>query len=556
MSTAHNTDVLSLPSHKPTNTGALSTLVIVFFFWGFIAAGNGIFIPFCKNYFDLDQFQSQLIDFAFYGAYYIGALALFVASAAKNKDIMNHWGMKTGIIYGLLISAAGAMLMLLSFAFGGFTGILISLFVIGLGFSLQQTSANPFAIALGDPSTGAHRLNLTGGVNSFGTTIGPIVMGLALFGSVSAEETNITITSMNSLYIVVGVLFILSAILFQFSKKLPNVKEEDSFEPAPKAMWLLIFITIIMAVIFGFIFASYRGLETNEKLPAAVSMRNMWLLVAGLLIMIVSFFAASASAQKKSAGWGAMKYPQLILGMLAIFMYVGVEVTIQSNLGELLMLPAFGGYTETQIAPYISLYWGSMMIGRWAGAITVFNPSRSVRTLLFIIVPYIAFGVVIAANLVAGNDFTPLYAYAGVIIFQIAGFFLGKEKPVETLMIFGSAGIIAMLIGLFTTGQTAIYAFLSGGLFCSIMWPSIFSLAIAGLGKYTAQGSAFLVMMILGGAIIPPLQGKLADIPSIGIHSSYWIPVLCFAYIAFYAVRVKSVLKSQGIDYSHIEGGH
>lgn len=546
---------------QATNTGALSTLVVVFFFWGFIASGNGIFIPFCKHYFHLDQFQSQLIDFAFYGAYYIGALALFVASAVKNKDIMNHWGMKTGIIYGLLTSTVGAFLMLLSFNFGGFAGILISLFIIGLGFSLQQTSANPFAIALGDPSTGSHRLNLTGGVNSFGTTIGPIIVALALFGKASASETDIenaSITSMNSLYIVVGILFLLSALLFRTSKKLPNVKEEDSFEAAPKAMWLLIIVTLVMAVVFGIIFASYKGLAANEKLSPEVSLRNMWLLVAGLVFMIVSFFGANASAQKKATGWGAMKYPQLILGMLAIFMYVGVEVTIQSNLGELLKHPEFGGYSEKDLAPFISLYWGSLMIGRWTGAITVFNPTKSMRTLLFILVPYIAFGVVIAANFIAGNNFTPLYAYAVVIIFQIVGFFLGKEKPTETLMIFGGLGVAAMLIGLLTTGQIATYAFLSGGLFCSIMWPSIFSLATAGLGKYTAQGSAFLIMMILGGAIIPPLQGKLADLPSIGIHHSYIIPVLCFAYLAFYAFRVKSVLKSQGIDYSAIDsgGGH
>lgn len=543
---------------QATNTGALSTLVIVFFFWGFIAAGNGIFIPFCKHYFHLDQFQSQLIDFAFYGAYYIGALALFVASAFRNKDIMNHWGMKTGIIYGLLTSAVGAVLMLVSFNFGGFTGILVSLFIIGLGFSLQQTSANPFAIALGDPSTGAHRLNLTGGVNSFGTTIGPIIMALALFGKASASETDIanaSITSMNSLYVVVGLLFLAAALLFRFSKKLPNVKEEDSFESAPKAMWLLIFITMVMVVVFGIIFASYKGLAENEKLSPETSLRNMWLLVTALVIMIVAFFGANASAQKQATGWGAMKYPQLVLGMLAIFMYVGVEVTIQSNLGELLTQPAFGGYSETELAPFISMYWGSMMIGRWAGAITVFNPTKSVRTALFIIVPYVAFSVVIAANLIAGNDFTPLYAYGAVIVIQIAGFFAGKEKPAETLLIFGVLGLVAMLVGLFTTGITAVYAFLSGGLFCSIMWPSIFSLAIAGLGKYTAQGSAFLVMMILGGAIIPPLQGKLADLPAIGIHNSYWIPVLCFAYLAFYAIRVKSVLKSQGIDYSSIEGG-
>lgn len=543
---------------QPTNTGALSTLVIVFFFWGFIAAGNGIFIPFCKHYFHLDQFQSQLIDFAFYGAYYIGALGLFVASAVKNKDIMNHWGMKTGIIYGLLLSAVGAILMLLSFNFGGFAGILISLFIIGLGFSLQQTSANPFAIALGDPSTGSHRLNLTGGVNSFGTTIGPVVVALALFGKATASDKDIenaSITSMNTLYIVVGLLFLLSAILFRASKKLPNVKEEDSFEHAPKATWLLIAITIVMAVIFGIIFASYRGLAINESLSHGVSLRNMWLLVGGLIFMIVSFFAANESAQKNAKGWGAMKYPQLVLGMLAIFMYVGVEVTIQSNLGELLKHPDFGGYGANALAPFISMYWGSLMIGRWTGAITVFNPTKQMRTILWIIVPYIAFGVVIAANYIAGNDFTPLYAYAAVIVVQIAGFFIGKEKPIETLMTFGGLGMLAMLIGLFTTGKTATYAFLSGGLFCSIMWPSIFSLAIAGLGKYTAQGSAFLIMMILGGAIIPPLQGKMADLPAIGIHHSYVIPILCFAYLTFYAFRVKSVLKSQGIDFSALEGG-
>ncbi|WP_152267459.1 MFS transporter [Agriterribacter humi] len=546
---------------QPTNTSALSILVIVFFFWGFIAAGNGIFIPFCKHYFQLDQFQSQLIDFAFYGAYYIGALGLFVASAVKNKDIMNHWGMKTGIIYGLLTSVVGAVLMLLSFNFGGFSGVLISLFIIGLGFSLQQTSANPFAIALGDPTTGSHRLNLAGGVNSFGTTIGPIAVALALFGHASISETDIenaSISSMNWLYIAVGALFLLSALLFATSKKLPNVKEEDSFEHAPKAMWLLIVITLVMMVIFGIIFASYRGLPVNEKLSPEVSVRNMWLLVAGLIFMVVSFFTANASAQKKPSGWGAMKYPQLVLGMLAIFLYVGVEVTIQSNLGELLKHPDFGGYHEKQLAPFISLYWGSLMIGRWTGAITVFNPTRSTRTILWIIVPYLAFGVVIAANLIAGNDFTPLYAYAGIIVFQIGGFFLGKEKPTETLMIFGGLGVIAMLIGLFTTGKPATYAFLSGGLFCSIMWPSIFSLATAGLGKYTAQGSAFLIMMILGGAIIPPLQGKLADIPVVGIHQSYWVAVLCFVYLTFYAFRVKSVLKSQGIDYSALDsgGGH
>ena len=165
---------------------ALYTLVTVFFFWGFIAASNGVFIPFCKTYFSLDQFQSQLIDFAFYGAYYIGGLFLFVFSSITNKDIMNKWGLKSSIIKGLLLSAIGAVAMVI--AVNGatpndstaFTYILGALFIVALGFSLQQAAANPFAISLGDPDKGSHRLNLAGGVNSFGTAIGPILVSLAL----------------------------------------------------------------------------------------------------------------------------------------------------------------------------------------------------------------------------------------------------------------------------------------------------------------------------------------------------------------------------------------
>jgi FHS family L-fucose permease-like MFS transporter len=164
--------------------------------------------------------------------------------------------------------------------------------------------------------------------------------------------------------------------------------------------------------------------------------------------------------------------------------------------------------------------------------------------------------VVLFVNFISGQDITPLYAYAVVVAVQITGFFLGQDKPAKTLLIFGLFGMIAMIIGLFSTGTVAIYAFMSGGLFCSIMWPAIFALGITGLGKYTSQGSAFLVMMILGGGIIPPLQGKISDV--IGIHESYFIPVLCFAYIAFYGFAVKGILKKQNIDVDAIEaeGSH
>ncbi|MFV8343816.1 MFS transporter [Flavobacterium sp. XS2P39] len=546
-----------------SNNSALYTLITVFFFWGFIGASNGIFIPFCKAKFGLDQFQSQLIDFAFYGAYYIGAILLFIFSSIAKKDILNAWGFKKGIIYGLLISTFGAVLMILAVTQGSYLFILGALFIVALGFSLQQTSAQPFAASLGEAHTASSRLNLAGGINSLGTTIGPIVVSFALFGVISgvsieefAQKEN-SLDSMRILYVFVGGLFLLAATLFHFSKKLPSGKSDSTFETANKAMKTLIAITVVLVAIFAYIFSRYedpefisRFIENKEK-----DYLGLALTVSTLLVVVIGLFFANTTAQKNAEGWGAMKYPQLVLGMLALFAYVGVEVTIGSNLGELLVTADFGSISGPELSPYMSMYWGSLMIGRWAGAISVFNPSSQLKKILLIVIPYLAFGVVLAANAISGQDITPLYAYAFVILFQIAGFFLGKDQPSRTLMIFGLMGMAAMLIGLFTTGNIAIFAFMSGGLFLSIMWPCIFSLAIAGLGKYTSQGSAFLVMMILGGGIIPPLQGKLADI--IGIHASYFIPVLCFAFIAFYGWKVIGILQKQGIGHDvEVGGGH
>lgn len=535
---------------------ALTTLVTVFFFWGFIAASNGVFIPFCKTYFSLDQFQSQLIDFAFYGAYYIGALVLFMFSSILNSDVLNKWGYKNSIIYGLVLSAigAGTMVSVVGGAAGSSTSfmyILAALFVIGLGFSLQQTAANPFAISLGEPSKGAHRLNLAGGVNSFGTAIGPIVVALILFGSApkSGAELNemiqsgaISLTTVQYLYIAVGGLFLAAAALFFFSKKLPQVESDATFLSAPKAIRTLGIITILLVVCFYFVFDQYRELGPGESLSEKSNTWILYLSLLGLVIVLGGLFISNKLALKNKEGWGAMQYPQLVLGMTTIFTYVGLEVTIQSNLGELLKTAAFGAMNDTQIAPYISMYWGGLMIGRWAGAITVFNPSDKWRIWLYILVPYTAFGVVLFVNYVSGYSIKELLLFALCVAVQIAGFFIGKDKPALTLKIFGVLGAIAMLLGLFTTGNVALFAFLSGGLFCSIMWPCIFALSIEGLGKYTSQGSSFLIMMILGGAIIPPIQGKLADM--VGIHQSYWIAALCFAYLIFFAKRVQKVLQA------------
>ncbi|GAC1381278.1 MAG: MFS transporter [Ginsengibacter sp.] len=553
-------------TEQPTNYPALTTLITVFFFWGFIAAGNSIFIPFCRNYFHLDQFQSQLIDFAFYLAYYVGALGLFAYGAFGGKDLVGKWGYKKSIVFGLLFSAIGAAAMIIAVKGDTFTGMLAGLFIVALGFSLQQTAAQPFAITLGDPSTGSSRVNLGGGVNSFGTAIGPIVVALALFGSTAASDDKIKALSLDKviiMYSCVGALFLGAAALFYFSKKVPaGVLLEDT-EKANKALYTLLIISGLLIVMFVPVFSSYKtdmSLATPDEKHSMEVYRLKWLFGA-LAVVIVSLLLANMSANKKPEGWGAMKYPQLVLGMLAIFLYVGVEVTIGSNMSELLKQTDFGAYQSSQVAPFISMYWGGIMIGRWAGAIPAFKLSSSTKNILIFVLPMLAFGVVIGVNTIANNDMRPLYYYFVCVLVQIGAFYISRDNPARTLLIFALLGMTAMLVGLFNTGTVGIYGFLSGGLFCSIMWPCIFALSIAGLGKYTTQGAAFLIMMILGGGIIPPIQGKLADylqskssIAGTGIHQSYWVAVICFAYLAIFAFAVKGILRRQGIDYDNPVG--
>lgn len=567
-------------NNKKTNYPALYTLIVVFFFWGFIAAGNSIFIPFCKNYFHLDQFQSQLIDFAFYSAYYIGALLLFIFGSIRGKDIVGTWGYKKSIVYGLLFSALGAAAMIVAVEVNMYLGMLIGLFIVALGFSLQQTAANPFAVLLGDPKTGASRVNLGGAVNSFGTTIGPLIIGYALFGTFEtisdSEISQLPLNKVVYLYIAVGLLFILAAALFYFSKKVPVGINEEPMESSNKAKNTLILMTVLLICTFTPVFLSYKSesaiqiAELQQKLKEVTNadtvhsltvqlrsiahpleLQRMSLLLGALLVIIATLIFSYTRASKKPEGWGAMRYPQLVLGMLALFIYVGIEVAIGSNLGELLTLNEFGNLQSSEITPYISMYWGGMMIGRWAGAVTAFNFAKSTKQILLGTVPFIAFGVILAVNSLAGFNMSHLYFFAICVIIQVIAFYISKDKPVRTLIIFGTLGVVAMAVGLLSTSTVAIYSFLTGGLACSIMWGSIFSLSIVGIGKYTEQGSAFLVMMILGGGIIPPIQGKLADI--IGIHNSYIIPLIGFVYIIVFAFLAKGFLKKQNIDIDNLE---
>jgi FHS family L-fucose permease-like MFS transporter len=472
-----------------TKWGQFIPLVTVFFFWGFVAASNDILIPVFKKAFDLTQGQSQLVSLAFYIAYTVGSLIYMGISLLMKEDLVNKIGYKNGLALGLGISALGTLLFYPAANTGSFTLMLSGLFIVALGFSLQQTVANPLAIAMGPITTGSQRLTLAGGINNFGTTIGPLVVSFAIFGSSAAgADTEMSIESVKIPYLVLGLAFLLVAILLKFS-------------------------------------------SIPDKPEAVVEVEN------------------EANSSRSSA----LKYPQLIMGMIAIFVYVGVEVSTASN------LPAYMesklGFLTQDIAPYISLYWASLMIGRWTGAVGAFTDDMNLQKIFKFLAPYLAFGVFLLVNAIAKHDLTPFYVYGLIILVLIAADILSKGNPARMLLIFSILGIVALGIGMTTSGMTSVYAFTSVGLFCSTLWPCIFTLAISGLGKNTSQGSSFLIMMIMGGGIVSWIQGIISE--SIGIQSSYIVGVLCFAYLAFYAWKVSGILKNQGIDFDKpVSGGH
>lgn len=516
------------------NTQTLSSsfyvLVVIFFFWGFVAASNGIFIPFCKTHFELNQLESQLIDTSFYGAYFLGALSIYLFSEYRGFDLLNKIGYKKGIIYGLCVSILGALGLatLAVLNINSYPLVLGAFFLIALGFSLQQTSAQPLAIALGSPETGAHRLSFAGSINSLGTLIGPLVVSWLLFGNIEEDKANTTLSSIKTLYIALAVLFTVAIIIFSASK-IQTQPIEKAVEKSPNATRILLQITSLLGVTI--LLSIYSDIS------------SIILIISMLFIVFTLLIKAYFASKTQPIGWGAMQYPQLLFGMLAIFVYVGVEVSIQSNMSALLQLPNFGALNNSEISAYISLYWGGLMIGRWIGAISIFNLSSRYKNTLSIIVPFVAFGIFLLINLIKGNNVTNLLNYTFLIPFLIIASFLGQEKPIKTLGFLSIFGTIAMIIGILSSGQIALYAILSGGLFCSMMWPCIFAIAITNLGIYTSQGAAFLIMMILGGALIPPLQGALIDISWIGAQASYIVPAIGFALIGFYALFTKQVLK-------------
>ena len=447
---------MEAPNKSRQYTSAFISLTFLFFMWGFMTVLNDILIPYMKDVFDLNHTKAMLIQFAFFGAYFIGSVIYFVISVVTG-DPISRIGYKNGIIVGLVISAIGSLLFYPAAQYHMYGFFLAALFVLGLGFTLLQIAANPYVAILGPDQSASSRLNLAQGFNSFGTTIGPVIGGYLIF-EYFGDSTGSDAVKMP--YIVFALIFLLMAGMIK-KIKLPRFTNPDEVE----------------------------------------------------------------------TGFGALKYRQLVFGMIAIFMYVGGEVSIGSMMISYLGLEEIGGLSEIEASKYVSLYWGGQMIGRFLGAISLSKTkNNALKYLGMVLIPLAAFLVI---GLVYG--FGTAMVYGIFLLINLGAFFFGKSLPHRTLYLFAGINILLLIVALQTQGQVALWSIIAIGLFNSIMWSNIFSLSIAGLGKYTSQGSSLLVMMILGGAILPIFQGMMAD--NYGVHLSFIIPVFSYIYIAFYGLN-------------------
>ena len=473
---------------QKNNTGAFVTLISVFFFWGFVAASNDILIPVFKKALNLSQLQSQLISFAFYIAYTVGSLAYFFISTLRKEDILHSIGYRNGLALGLSISAAGTLLFIPAANSASFPLLISGLFIVGLGFSLQQIAANPLAVNLGNPKEGNMRLSLAGGINNIGTTIGPVIVAFAIFGKVSSGETALNLEAVKTPYLVLGAAFLLVAIIFKFS----NIPDK-------------------------------AGMEEGKSETSSIM--------------------------------DIIRMPQVLMGMIAIFVYVGVEVSTASNLPEFMKQKL--GTREQDIAPFVSLFWASLMIGRWTSAAGAFSLDAGAKQKLSILLPFAAFSIFALVNFIAGYDISQFYPYLFIVILLATADAVSDGNPARQLFIYSLLGMAALITGIFAHGIISVFAFISVGLFCSTLWPCIFTLSIAGLGNKTNTASSLLIMMIMGGGFVSVTQGALADENLLGIQHSYWVGVLCFAYLAFFALKIQRELRNRGVEFGKADvAGH
>ncbi|WP_046005189.1 sugar MFS transporter [Pseudoalteromonas rubra] len=391
----------------------LTAMTTLFFLWGFITVLNDVLIPRLKAVFDLSYTEAMLIQFCFFSAYFIVSLP---AGA-----FLKRFGYKNGVLTGLVVAAGGCMLFYPAVVVHEYWIFLSALFVLASGITVLQVSANPYVAALGPEKTASSRLNLAQALNSLGTTVGPAVGGMLLFGAGAGMATDATADSVKVPYLILAGALLLIAAVFAFLK-LPTI-EAHTEEGDCKA----------------------RGHKLTEA-------------------------------------------PHLVMGVAAIFCYVGAEVAIGSFLVNYFAEPSIAGMEEHTAAKYISYYWGGAMVGRFIGSAA-----------------------------------------------------LQKIAPSKALMFNAIAIIALLLLTMSTDGKLAMFAVLAVGLFNSIMFPTIFSIAIEGLGSLTSKGSGWLCLAIVGGALVPLAQGLVAD--SAGIQISFIVPMVCYVFIAWYGLNVVSLYK-------------
>ena len=454
-----------MEKQQKTDYGALAIITTLFFMWGFLTCMNDILIPYLKGIFALSHLQAMLVQLAFFGAYFLGSLVYFILSS-RIGDPINKIGYKNGITIGLLLAAVGTALFYPAAELVSYPFFLAALFILGLGFTILQISANPYAAILGSPETASGRLNLCQGFNSIGTTIAPVIGSFLIFtffaGKTGADAVEIP-------YLVFSLVLILLAIFIRASK-LPEFRSDE----------------------------------------------------------------------KVIKGAGALKYPHLLLGMLGIFMYVGAEVSIGSIMINFLGLPEIAGFDATTAGQFVAFYWGGLMIGRFSGAISLSAMDAKKKSWLMIAVPVIAFLVVLYSKGITIAGIFAIFLVLNSIMFRV-----GKFLPARTLSIFAVTAAILVCLTMLTSGHLSMWLLVGTGLFNSIMWSNIFTLSIDGLGKYTSQGSSLLVMAILGGALLPLLEGWLADI--FGVHYCFWGPLVSYIYITYYGLKGYKYKKTEGL---------
>ncbi len=476
-----------MTSEKQNYTGALVALTSLFFMWGFITVMNDILIPFLRKMFDLSRFESMMVQFAFFAAYFVGSVIYFVISARRG-DPISKIGYKNGLILGLVISALASLLFYPAAQFQMFGLFLAALFILALGFTLLQIAANPYVALLGSPQTASSRLNLAQAFNSLGTTLAPILGGYLVFHYFAR----------------IGA---------------PLINEAGQPVLTDGGQQLSIMGIQLPYLSFAVIFILLAVIIRLTKLPR---------------------FTDSSSIQK---GAGALKYRHLVLGMVAIFMYVGAEVSIGSSFIN--YAHELTGLTEMQAKNFLAFYWGGAMIGRFLGAISLSNLQKVKKYSLMLLISILTFLLIYGIIFLESGESFSFSKVMPFIIFLILNYFafmFGKSLPGRTLAIFAFIAIGLLTTTLLTNGIAALWALTGIGLFNSIMWSNIFTLAIKDLKEYTAQGSSLLVMMILGGALIPILQGAVADAFN-GYHYSYFIPIISYVYILYYGWKGHIVNK-------------